>query len=171
MNVIVKVSIITEETWNSKQFELNMPSQSNLWEQISKAQRTATHPPLESSRYQHQDQLKLPVIRRDDWQFDSYQILFESFIAWSPGLWHVCLFLCDTTVDVIICNGAMIQPTEYTSVLERSREVCQSGRRLHSWICIVKTHSVLLHPAAKLGLRISVAVNCTAACLISLILS
>lgn len=54
-------------------------------------------------------------------------------------------------MDVIIGNRALIQPTEYTSVLERSREVCQNGRRPHSWICIVETHSILLHPAAKLG--------------------
>lgn len=54
-----------------------------------------------------------------------------------------------------IGNRALVQPTEFTSVLERSREVCQNGRRLHSWICIIQTHSGLSRPAAMLGPRIA----------------
>lgn len=46
-------------------------------------------------------------------------------------------------------NWAPIQPTECTSASERSREVCRSGRRHRLCICIIETHPILSHPAAK----------------------
>ncbi|XP_060909952.1 ras-related protein Rab-17-like isoform X1 [Labrus mixtus] len=36
------------------------------------------------------------------------------------------------------------------SVSECSREVCQSGPRHHSWICILETHRACSHPAVEL---------------------